>query len=123
VYVEKARRIDRQFNQTLQGQVGPVELSEIGRVYGLAFGLYCEASKSMEVLVRSLVEYRAPSLLDEGAYESVKVAKGIAVEQYRRTLAMACMKSQAVWTRAAIEKARPIRESIGKFHRFREMSA
>ena len=100
-----------------------MELSEIGRVYGLAFGPYCEANKSMEVLVRSLAEYRAPSLLDEGAYESVKVAKGIAVEQYRRTLAMACMKSQAVWTRAAIEKARPMRKSIGKFHRFREMSA
>ena len=45
------------------------------------------------------------------------------LQQYRRTLAIASFKAQAVWTRAVIERERPCRESVGKFHQFRERDA
>ena len=98
-------------------------LQEIGRVYGLAFGPYCEASASMEVMVRSLAHYRAPELQDEGDYGSLAMARGIAVQKYRRALAIASFKAQALWTRAVIERERPCRESVRKFNQFRERDA
>jgi hypothetical protein len=58
-YTNKARRVDREYCDTMPGAVGPVEarLQTYDAVRGLVFGAWGEASPYVEQLLKHLVEH------------------------------------------------------------------
>eukprot|EP00973_Karenia_brevis_P073939 10277500-Karenia_brevis.AAC.1 len=57
-YLSKSRRLDRRWHGTLEGHVGPVEakLRSFGRVRGLVFGSWAEASDDVDWLLNQIAE-------------------------------------------------------------------
>ena len=94
--------MDREHVGTQEGQVGPVEskLVGFGRLRGLVFGAWGEASAGVHALVEELAERRAGSMAggSHGRRSKVKCplgAKGVAVGQLRRALSVVAVRAQA----------------------------
>ena len=85
LYAGKARKADREYNDTPQGDVGPMEaeLLRYGRIDGLAFGAYGEASSDVEQLVQSIAAASALRHWRSMGARNVSEAKAILVARTR----------------------------------------
>ena len=119
---KKARELDMKYNQTAPGAVGPIEetLKDLGIVTGVAFGPFCDASVSLENLTRSLVELAAPRIQAECGFSSIKVARGFALNRYRRALSVACVKAHAHYVTNVVNRENPVRLQAARYSEFRE---
>ena len=119
-YEKKARELDMKYNQTAPGAVGPIEetLKDLGIVTGVAFGPFCDASVSLENLTRSLVELAAPRIQAECGFSSIKVARGFALNRYRRALSVACVKAHAHYVTNVVNRENPVRLQAARYSEY-----
>ena len=89
-------------------------------VLGVATGPYCDASTSLEALVRGAGQSAALDLMLAAGYAKIEVAQGIATQRYRKAMAIACFRSHAEWISAVIAREDPPRPGGAKSCRFGE---
>lgn len=97
-YRGKADNLDRQFNGTTEGAVGPVQarLGEFGTAIGaLVFGMHGEASPDVHQLARRLAELGGSRFHREMLAASPAHAKGILAFHIRRHLGGAALRASA----------------------------
>ena len=102
-YLNKAKEVDRVHVGVPEGQVGPVEtkLAGFGKLRGLVFGAWGEASAGVHSLVEELAEQRSKSggMIGAGGCRSkaacAKGSKGVATGQIRRMLSVVAVRAQA----------------------------
>ena len=96
-YVDKARRVDKDYGGTLDGHIGRVEreLAKFGTIQGLVFGAWGEASKGVHELVETLANCRVRSQSIQSGKEQGEGEKSIIVGQIRRCLSVAVVRANA----------------------------
>ena len=95
LYLAKAKKADTEFVGVQEGQQGPVEarLRGYGRVSGLVFGAFGEASEAVHEFVQVVAKSRASGGPGRVGGPKGEVAK--LVGQVRRQLGVAAVKVQA----------------------------
>ena len=101
-YTRKARTVDRLYGGTQEGEVGRVEsrLQSYGRVRGLVFGAWGEASEDVHALVQALASSRQevgellPGAKRRGQKSQEQELASL-VGQVRRQLSVAAVQAQA----------------------------
>ena len=103
-YVGKARKADQQYGGVEVGRRGPVEskLLSLGRVKGIVFGNYGEASEATHKLLDTIATSRVRVALPQSAAarrgdsRSEEGEKAVAVTYIRRRVSVAAVKGQCV---------------------------
>ena len=96
-YTEKARRVDRQYCGTPADQTGPVlqKLLSYGRVRGLVFGAWGEASQDVERLLSQLAKQGARNKWRRMGCLSEKAAVGCLAWLLRRRWGITAVRENA----------------------------
>jgi hypothetical protein len=100
-YIKKARKADRKYNGTAEGEVGRVEskLVELGEVQGLVCGNFGEVSEPTHALIDAMATSRVriarPTRGKRGVMRSEDAERSVAVSSIRRKLGVATVKAQA----------------------------
>ena len=96
-YHRKARKIDREYNGTPPGEMGPVEarLAEFGKVRGFAFGAFGEASEAVRDFVRTVAEVGAARHWQDMSARSCTEARGLIASEVWRGLGIEVVRSAA----------------------------
>ena len=94
-YKTKAHKVDVQYNNTPQGQTGPMEraLNQMGGVNPLVFGAYGEINKEFAELLSSVAELASTRLQAALGVNNQDQAKAVLLWQLRRKLAAAIIKA------------------------------
>ena len=94
-YKTKAHNVDVQFNNTPQGQTGPMEraLNQMGGVNPLVFGAYGEINKEFTELLSTVAESASIRLQAALGVNNQDQAKAVLLWQLRRKLAAAIIKA------------------------------
>ena len=103
-YVVKARKADQQYGGVEVGRRGPVEskLLSFGRVKGIVFGNYGEASEATHKLLDTIATSRVRVALPQSAAvrrgdsRSEEGEKAVAVTYIRRRVSVAAVKGQCI---------------------------
>ena len=100
-YLAKARKTDQKFCGSLAGTTGPVEtkLVSMGKVEGLVFGAFGEASQATHSLIYHLatsrVQVAGPQRGRRGQPRAEQTEVALVTAFLRRTLSVAGVKAQA----------------------------
>jgi hypothetical protein len=99
--VDKARKADQQYGGVEIGRRGPVEskLLSFGRVKGIVFGNYGEAThKLLDTIATSMVRVALPqaAAVRRGDSRSEEGEKAVAVGYIRRRVSVAAVKGQCL---------------------------
>ena len=99
-YAKKARKADRNYGGTPEGEVGRMEqkLLNYGRVRGLVVGAWGEISEDFKVLLQVMADRKEEELQAQTGGEnrkSVTAQLAMYVSQNRQQLSKVCVQSQA----------------------------
>ena len=97
-YIGKARRADRTYNGIRRNDVGPLEaeVKRHGRIDGLVFGAYGEASSDVEQLVQKIAAGSAQRHWRGMGARDVMEAKSILIARARKWLGVEAVRGHAM---------------------------
>ena len=96
-YLNKARHADRVYNETPEGNTGPVEreLHTYGRVRGLVAGAYGEMSTDAEWIMQMCARHAATRHWRQMGARNPNEAKAVIIAKNRRRLGIEAVRSHA----------------------------
>ena len=96
-YHRKARDVDKGYNNTEDGQTGPVQgrLMEFGRVRGLVFGGFAESSDDVATLIGTIATVGASRHWADMGCRNVLEARGAIIAEVRRAVGIEAARSAA----------------------------
>jgi hypothetical protein len=122
-YLNKARQLDRDFNNTARGEIGPVErrllmYGDNGKVKGLVVGPYGECSAAVEQLVKFVATHQSRART-EGTNRNKAALTGMLASIMRSSLGLLIHRA---WARVLITRAQRLvpREEAGGMRRDEE---
>ena len=115
-YRKKARKVDQEVLGLGDEQKGPVErrLDEFGKVLGLCFGAWGEASEGVHHLVQTLAESRLKYQGLQRGRPGSDQELGVLVGQVRRRLSLVAVKAQVDCLLAKLHQVGPGNQQLTK---------
>ena len=96
-YACKARKADRVYNSTQREQTGPLEreVRRYGRIDGLVFGAFGEASTDVEQLLQACAKIGAERHWREMGARKPEEAQDVLLAKYRRQIGVEAVRGHA----------------------------
>ena len=115
-YHKKAKDIDRNIIKIQNGGRGPVEkkLDEYGKIIGLCFGAWGEASEDVHTLIHTLAKSRIASQNLRHGFRAEAAELGIITGQIRRRISLVAIKSQVECLLSKLHQVGPGGRTLAK---------
>ena len=96
-YLDKARHIDQNYNNTTADQSGPVQLrlESFGDLQGLVIGQFCEGSQDLHNLLAVFADEKAANLSRSKGVPVSKHQHSLILQQFRRRFSVTAVNAQS----------------------------